>query len=183
MNIPFVLARLEKFEGRVPHMYRCTGGEVTIGIGHAIQTAEDALELAWAVDGRGTQAEQIRADYARVAGAQKGQAAASYASLSRCRLSDAAIEALAAADVAKFAEGVARVLPNFNRYPECVQAALFDMTFNLGLGGIQKFHHLIAACDAGDWEAAAQQSHRHGIGDGRNEETAALFRQALAKER
>jgi GH24 family phage-related lysozyme (muramidase) len=182
MNIPFVLARLEKFEGCIPHMYRCTGGEVTIGIGHAIHTAEDALELSWAVDGDGIQAEQVRADYARVAGAQKGQAASSYAALSHCRLSDAAVDALAAADVARFAEGVARVLPNFNRYPECAQAALFDMAFNLGLGGIQKFHRLIAACDAADWETAAQQCHREGVGDGRNEETAALFRQAPAKE-
>jgi GH24 family phage-related lysozyme (muramidase) len=182
MNIPLVLARLEKFEGRVPHMYRCTGGEVTIGIGHAIQTAEDALALAWAADGHGIRAEQIRADYARVAGAQKGQAASSYAVLSRSRLSDTAINALAADDVARFAEGIAHVLPNFDRYPECVQTALFDMVFNLGLGGIQKFHRLIAACNAADWETAAQECHREGVAEGRNQETAALFRQALAKE-
>ena len=177
MNIPFVLARLEKFEGRVPHMYRCTGGEVTIGIGHAIQTADDAVLLTWSVDGG-----DAAADHARVAAAQMGLVASSYAALSRCRMSDAAIDALAAADVTKFAAGVARVLPNFNRYPECVQAALFDMAFNLGLSGIQKFHHLIAACDAADWETAARQCHRQGIGEGRNQETAALFRQALAQE-
>jgi GH24 family phage-related lysozyme (muramidase) len=182
MNIPFVLARLEKFEGRVPHMYRCTGGEVTIGIGHAIQTADDALDLAWSVNGRDPAAAQVRDDYARIAAAQMGLVASSYATLSSCRMSDAAIDALAAADVTKFAAGVAKVLPNFNRYPECVQAALFDMAFNLGLSGIQKFHHLIAACDAADWETAAQQCHRQGIGEGRNQETAALFRQALVQE-
>lgn len=182
MNIPFVLKRLEKFEGRVPHMYRCTGGEVTIGIGHAIQTADEAAALTWLVDGKAADTAQIRADHARIAAAQLGLVASSYAPLSRCRMSDAAIDALAAADVNKFATGIAKVLPNFTRYPECVQAAMFDMAFNLGLSGIQKFHHLIASCDAADWETAAQQCHRQGIGEGRNQETAALFRQALIKE-
>ena len=29
MNSSLILTRLEKFEGRIPYMYRCTGGEVT----------------------------------------------------------------------------------------------------------------------------------------------------------
>ena len=32
MDSSLILARLEKFEGRIPYMYRCTGGEVTIGL-------------------------------------------------------------------------------------------------------------------------------------------------------
>ena len=42
MDSSLVIPRVEKFEGRVPLMYRCTGGEVTIGIGHAIQSPADA---------------------------------------------------------------------------------------------------------------------------------------------
>jgi len=38
---------------------------------------------------------------------------------------------------------------------------------------------MLAAVDAGDWETAAQQSHRNGIQQARNDETAALFRQCL----
>ena len=53
------------------------------------------------------------------------------------------------------------------------------MAFNLGVGGLLKFHNLLAACNAADWETAAKECHRQGIGESRNQETAALFRQAL----
>ena len=38
---------------------------------------------------------------------------------------------------------------------------------------------VLAAVDAGDWETAAKESHRNGIQQARNDETAALFRQCL----
>jgi len=180
MDTPFVLARLEKFEGRVPHMYRCTGGEVTIGIGHAIKTPEDASALIWTVEGRAATPDEIRADYDRVAASEKGHVAHQYSGLSTIRMPDDAINVLAAADVESFSAPVAAKIPGFTSYPGCVQAALFDMAFNLGVGGLLKFHKLLAACDAGDWNTAAGECHRQGIGDGRNKETADLFRQALA---
>lgn len=179
MDTALILARLERFEGRVPHMYVCTGGEVTIGIGHAVQNAEEAVRLAWILDGRAAIPAEIAADFARVAAAPKGLAANGYATLSRCRMQNDAIDTLAAADVVRFAAGVAAALPNWNAYPACVQAALFDMAFNLGIGGLLKFHNLLNACDRAQWETAAAQCHRQGIGESRNLETAALFRQAL----
>jgi hypothetical protein len=54
MNRDRVLARLERFEGSVPHMYLCTGGEVTAGVGHAMGTSAQALKLDWQIDGRDT---------------------------------------------------------------------------------------------------------------------------------
>jgi GH24 family phage-related lysozyme (muramidase) len=168
-----VIARLEKFEGRVPYMYRCTGGEVTIGIGHAIPSGADAAQLTWA-----TSADQVAAGYAAVAAQQKGLVATHYAALTTCRMNDDAINQLAASDVIKFTSLLAAALPNWNSYPAPAQAALFDMAYNLGVGGLLKFHNMLAAVDAGQWETAAQQCHRMGIGDDRNQETAALFRRA-----
>ncbi|MCX6626753.1 MAG: hypothetical protein NTW28_03870 [Candidatus Solibacter sp.] len=52
MDPAFVIPRVEKSEGRAHHMYRCTGVEVTIGIGHAIQTPADALNFTWTVNDR-----------------------------------------------------------------------------------------------------------------------------------
>jgi GH24 family phage-related lysozyme (muramidase) len=182
MDSALILSRLEQFEGRVPHMYVCTGGEVTVGIGHAIFTADDAARLAWTIDGRRANETEIRADYARLAAAPKGLAASGYALLSRIRMTDPAIDALASADVSRFEKDIAKTLPNWDRYPACVQAALFDMAFNLGTAGLQKFRKLLAACDEADWETAANECHRQGIGESRNLETAALFRQALVKE-
>src|SRR4051812_42966490 len=66
MDQSAILKRLEKFEGRVRHMYRCTGGEVTAGIGHAILRDLDALELQWTIDGRAATPAEIHADYAAV---------------------------------------------------------------------------------------------------------------------
>jgi len=174
MDTADVRARLEKFEGRVPWMYRCTGGEVTVGIGHAIHSAADAQKLTW-----DTGADQAAAAYAVIAGAPKGQVAKNYAPLTTCRMSNDAIDALTAADIDAFTAQLRAALPKFDTYPAPAQAALFDMAYNLGIGGLKKFPHMLAAVDAGDWEAAAQQSHRNGIQDARNNETAALFRQCL----
>jgi GH24 family phage-related lysozyme (muramidase) len=162
MDTSPILARLERFEGRIPYMYRCTGGEVTVGIGHAILTAADAAALTWNVDGRAATANEIAAGYARIAAEPAGRVASHYKPLSRCRMTDAAIDALAVGDVARF-------------------SALLDMAFNLGVAGLQEFKKLIAACDAGHWEAAAHECHRRGIAEFHNQEIAALFRAALRK--
>src|SRR5262245_49899820 len=110
MESAIILARLEKYEGRVPHMYRCTGGEVTIGIGHAILNPDDALRLAWAVAGRAPTPDEIHADYARVAAAEKGMVAKAYAPLSKIRMENAAIDSLVASDVQRFTDLLASAL-------------------------------------------------------------------------
>jgi GH24 family phage-related lysozyme (muramidase) len=180
MDRALILTRLEQFEGRIPHMYRCTGGEVTIGIGHAIASPDDAVSLAWTVDGRAATPEEVRAGWAAVGAAQLGMPALKHATLSRCRMGNDAIDTLAAADVDRFAAQIAAALSKWSGYPTCVQSALFDMAFNLGLGGLLKFRNLLAACDAGDWATAAAECHRKGIAESRNDATAALFRQALS---
>jgi GH24 family phage-related lysozyme (muramidase) len=52
------------------------------------------------------------------------------------------------------------------------------MAFNLGIGGLMKFHNMLVAVNAGQWDVAAAQCHRQGIGEARNQQTAALFLQA-----
>ena len=178
MDPSLVIPRLESFEGRVPHMYLCTGGKVTVGIGHAIETAAEALKLTWSIQGRPATGAEIQGDYANVAAAQQGLVAKAYAPFTQSRMADADIDALIVADVTRFAASLAAALPNWNSYPAPAQAALFDMAFNLGLGGLKRFPRLLAAVDAGQWTIAAAQCHRQGIGDPRNQQTAALFLQA-----
>jgi GH24 family phage-related lysozyme (muramidase) len=175
-----VIARLKKFEGCVSNMYRCTGGEVTIGVGHAIPTSVEASGLTWNIGGAAAAPAQAAADFARVAAAPKGMLASAYAGLTQCRMAQGDIEALVEADVHSFEAQLAATLPKWNSYPEPVQEALFDMAFNLGLGGLKKFPRMLAAIDAGDWNTAAAQSHRQGIGEARNQEIAALFQSASA---
>ena len=182
MDQSAVIARLRQFEGCVPYMYLCTGGEVTIGMGHAIPTSADASQLTWEAGGVTAAPAQAAADYESVAAAQKGMLASAYAGLTQCRMSDPDIEALVEADVQAFEAQLAAALPNWNSYPEPAQEALFDMAFNLGLGGLKKFPKMLAAIDAGDWATAAAQSHRQGIGESRNQAIAALFQSAAAPQ-
>jgi GH24 family phage-related lysozyme (muramidase) len=178
MDQAAVIARLQKFEGCVSYMYVCTGGEVTIGVGHAIPNSAEASKLTWEIGGAAATPAQASADFERVAAAQKGMLASAYAGLTQCRMSDGGIQALVEADVLAFEARLAATLPNWNSYPGPAQEALFDMVFNLGLGGLKKFPTMLAAIDAGDWNTAAAQSHRQGIGEARNQEIAALFRSA-----
>jgi GH24 family phage-related lysozyme (muramidase) len=180
MDYAAVIARLKKFEGCIPHMYVCTGGEVTIGVGHAIPSSTEAAKLPWQVGGAPATPAQAAADFLKAAAAQKGMVASAYAGLTLCRMVDDGIQALVAADVQKFEAQLAATLPRWNAYPAPVQEALFDMAFNLGLGGLKKFPTMLKAIDAGDWATAAAQSHRQGIGEARNQEIAALLRSAPA---
>lgn len=182
MDPAAVKARLTKFEGCVPHMYRCTGGEVTIGIGHAIPDDAAACKLSWQISSAPAAPERVAADYAAVAAADKGKVASSYAALTACRMTNDDIGRLVDADIQAFEAKLVSALPNWNGYPAPVQEALFDMAYNLGLGGLLKFSRLLQAVNAGDWSTAAAQCHRRGIGDARNQETAQLFLQAAGPE-
>jgi GH24 family phage-related lysozyme (muramidase) len=175
-----VIARLKKFEGSVPHMYRCTGGEVTIGIGHAIPSAADAAGLPWQIAGQAAPASDVQAGFEKVAAAPKGLLAVSYAALTDCRLSDEDIGSLVADDVQNFETRLIAAFPKWNSYPEPAQQALFDMAFNLGIGGLKKFVKMWQAVDSGDWDTAAQESARNGISQARNDAIADLFRKAKA---
>ena len=181
MNPASVIARLKAFEGCIDYMYKCTGGEVTIGIGHALQTAADAKRLSWQLNGASAEPEQVQSDYTAVAAAPKGQVASAYAHLTRCRMGADDVERLVIADVQSFEAQLAAALPNWSSYPDPAQQALFDMAFNLGLGGLKKFPTMLHAVNAGDWATAAARCHRMGIGEARNQATAALFLQAGAR--
>jgi GH24 family phage-related lysozyme (muramidase) len=178
MNQQIVLERLKHFEGLVPYMYRCTGGDVTTGIGHALFTSADAAALAWEISGRPASPDEIAGDFEKVAAAPKGLVAASYEALTACRLPDASLTSLATADIERFEAALSKTFPQWSSFPEPAQEALFDMAFNLGIAGLHKFPKLLAAVDSGDWETAAAECRRLGVSEARNQETAALFRQA-----
>ena len=157
----------------MPYLYRCSGGAVTVGVGHAVASADECCQLAWTAPAAPA---EIRAAFAKVAAAPEGQTAAAYARLTSIRMAASAIDDLLANDVVLFEAALGKALPRWNTYPEPAQQALFDMAYNLGIAGLRKFRKLLAGVDAGRWEDAAAQCHRAGIAEARNAETAALFR-------
>lgn len=175
MNCASAAGRLKKFGGSTAYMYRCSGGEVTVGVGHAIFDAALAAELPWTV---APAPAVIDADFARVAAADKGLVAKRYENLTECRLSAESVDDLLLSDIDAFEKNLTARLPAWRSYPEPARQALFDMAYNLAAGGLLEFHKLLAACASGAWETAATECRRGGIGDARNRETAALFRQA-----
>lgn len=178
MNRNVVLERLKSFEGCVPYMYRCTGGAVTAGVGHALFTSADAAGLEWEISARSASAEEIATDFEKVAAAPKGLAAARYEPLTACRLTDDYLTSLATRDIERFEGALTKTFPQWSSFPEPAQEALFDMAFNLGIAGLHKFPRLLAAAEAQNWEIAAAECYRQGISEVRNQEVASLFRQA-----
>ncbi len=182
MNRVSVIARLKLFEGSTDYMYKCTGGEVTVGIGHALPSVNDAAQFAWHLLSWApyvvASVDQVRLDYGAVQAAPLGQVATAYSHLTQCRMGADDVEKLAATDVQSFESQLVTALPKWPSYPDSAQQALFDMAFNLGLGGLKKFHRMLRAADFGDWVAAAAACHRLGIGEERNRATAELFLRA-----
>jgi GH24 family phage-related lysozyme (muramidase) len=178
MNQQIVLERLKGFEGFVPYMYRCTGGAVTAGIGHALLTSADAAGLEWEVSGRPASQEEIAGDFEKVAAAAKGLVAAHYEPLTACRLPDDYLTRLAGADMERFEGALAKTFPQWSSYLEPAQEGIFDMAFNLGIAGLHKFPRFLAAVEAQNWGIAAAECHRQGISEVRNQEVASLFLQA-----
>ena len=179
MNISNVKAMLLANEGRVSYLYRCTGGKVTIGVGHACESTSDACKLPMVTAaGSPAAATEIANAYAAVSSAPLGLPAKDYRSLSELNLPEDAIDQLWSDDISTFTTSLRKNIPNFDTYPDPAQDALFDMAYNLGIGGLLRYHNLLAACRAGDWDRAATESVRPGISDERNKATAALFLQA-----
>ena len=181
MNQERVLTRLTTFEGSAPYMYRCTGGEVTAGIGHALINSFEAVKLNWRVGGRAAVPMEVTGDFDKVTAAPEGLLAPHYESLTACRLAAEDIARLANEDIARFQSALIAAFPAWPSFPEPVQEALFDMAFNLGMAGLGKFVKLLAAVEARNWETAALECHRQGVSDARNQEIASLFRQALSR--
>ncbi|MFV6584479.1 hypothetical protein ACNPHE_24885 [Klebsiella pneumoniae] len=71
----------------------------------------------------------------------------------------------------------------YDNFPNEGKTALVDMGFNLGINKLKSgFPNFNAAINRGDWTAAADESHRTGIGDKRNNDTKAQLQQAGKKK-
>jgi GH24 family phage-related lysozyme (muramidase) len=178
MNESNVAQRLHKAEGRIRHMYKCTGGVVTVGVGHAIGSFNDARAFRFMVDGRAATDAEIRADFETVAAAPKGMVAEHYEGLTRCRLPEDEIDRIVSYDIGQFTRTLKGKLPYFASLPDPAQEALFDIGFNCGVAGLLKFKKLLAAVQSKNWTVAATESHRGDIGDDRNKDIADLFLKA-----
>lgn len=174
LNLANVNARLERFEGRTNYMYLDTVGVVTVGVGHALFTPASAVALPW--DDPST----VVAGFIAVLTAKRPMPAAFYKHFTVPRLPEAAIDAMRDKDVQKKLGEITRALPGWAAWPDAVREGIVDIGFNCGVGGLLKFPRMLAACRAGDWDTAANESHRPQVSVARNDDVAALFMRAAA---
>jgi GH24 family phage-related lysozyme (muramidase) len=186
LDIRALCRELTRWEGSCRHMYVDTRGYVTTGVGNLLRDANAAAALPWVhrATGKPASAEEIRAAFRDVATLGAGHKAGFYERASDLVLPQAKIEQLAASRLEnEFLPGLRRLCPHFDDYPLPAQRALVDMAYNLGLGGLGKFPILLAACERGDFAAAAEACNRRSSRQERNDATRALFLEAASAVR
>lgn len=157
-----------RHESAVPWLYKDTTNNVTCGIGCMVPTVQELAKWSWTPN-----LAYAQADWETLKGLPAGKLAAFYESHTRARLSLQQMQSRLFVTL----DALRRQLQGWNisQLPEPIQLGLLDLAFNLGVGGLSKYEKLRQAIQARDWTLAAQESHRVGIGDQRNQETAALF--------
>jgi GH24 family phage-related lysozyme (muramidase) len=187
-----VLTEFEKYEGRVPYMYLDTRDNVTVGIGDFLPAASNASALPF-YEGQQVRASSpgIENGYGLVkADAQPATCAmdtstcrgsSSYRDVVDLTITDDDIDTVAKGQIGVFGDELVIVYPDFASYPSKVQLALYDMIFNLGQTKLQKsFPSFDGAIVARDWQTAANESHRTGIPQERNDYVKGLLEQAVS---
>jgi GH24 family phage-related lysozyme (muramidase) len=173
------------YEGNVEHMYLCTAGKVTVGIGNMLPNAATAQALNF-VD-RTTRnkasAEAIKTDFDTVAKQTKGLPHRKYLKHTKLEMPDVDINALFKSRINQFEKSLRKLYTRYDAFPDDAQLALLDMIFNLGAGGLGRFKKLNKAVNDEDWATAAESCNRMSCTDARNSGTKELFlASATAKE-
>jgi GH24 family phage-related lysozyme (muramidase) len=169
---------LEAHEGFTTWLYCDVRGLVTVGIGNLVASPQACAELPFQRhDGTGATLDEKCDAWMRVHNAfDKSKAAIYYQAFSDVRLTEDFVRSLVSQRLEReFLPGIVRLCPRFETFPLPARRALVDMAYNLGVGGLGMFSHMLAACNAGDWEMAANQCHRSTCRESRNAWTAQMF--------
>jgi GH24 family phage-related lysozyme (muramidase) len=179
--------KIELYEGNIDHMYLDSNGFVTVGVGHMIPNAGDAAGLAFYVRKTAVPAteEQKKAEYEAVLKETMGKVASWYKSKTSLFMKPADIDALTHEHIQSFEKELRNLYstsaypPGFEKFPEEVRLALFDMIFNLGAAKLKNSYlSFNLAIAKADWEKAASECFRKGIQLTRNNYVKDLFQKA-----
>ncbi len=167
-------------------MYLDSRGIVTIGIGRALETVQQAQELPFVLRGTSTPATAhlIGLEWYAVKAQKPAMAASYYLQCTVLELPDAAINADFNKSLNYFTGILRRHFPKFDSYPEAAQLGLMDMIYSEGEGTLflpkpPGSPHFCAGALANDWATCAAECKRGGVSDQRNADCAALFRSAV----
>ena len=174
MNKGRAADRIRRFDHPWPFLYKDGRGEVTIGLGHAVNSTAAALSVPWAGSPNNS---QIIRDWVQVSRSEAGHPPLYYAGLSRVRIEGPAIDWVLDTDIGVLLSNLAVLISDFATMPEAAQEALFDLAFTMeGAGlGLLRMSRFMAACALKDWQTAALESRREFVTEARNAEVAGLL--------
>ncbi len=157
-----LMRKLERYEGRVPHMYLDARGYVTVGVGHLLADLAAAQKLAFArANGSAASADDIRGDFESLLTLLGNRLAAYYRPHVRLTLPEQEIDRLTTAHISSFHRELQTIYPGFDGFPTPARLALFDLIFNVGASNLRTaWPSLNAAIRARDWAGAATHSRR-----------------------
>jgi GH24 family phage-related lysozyme (muramidase) len=183
MNIADYFEDLVAFEGMIPWLYCDVRGLATTGIGNLVASPASCAKHPWRhqTDGRAALPGEAETLWAQTTDAyRKDLGAAAYRNISDLRLDKGYIQGLVATRLERdFIPGIKRLCHDFDDWPLPARQAIVDMAYNLGVGGLAKFHKLIAACQARDWATAASECSRSTCREMRNAWTFQRFLDAV----
>ena len=155
-------AKMEKYEGKVSHMYLDSKGLVTVGVGHLLKDLASAQKLNFKKSNNMPASKnEIKVDYDAVKKQPKDRAARSYKKHVELKLLDADMNTLTNKHIDSFEGELKRIFSDFSTYPTEVKFALFDIIFNVGMTDLNnKWPSFKTAIKAKNWAAAAKESNR-----------------------
>ncbi len=155
-------SKLEKYEGKVTHLYLDSKGYVTVGVGHLLKDLVSAQKLNFKKDNNvAATKDEIKADYDSVKKQPKNRIASSYKKHVKLKLLDTDIKALTNKHIDSFEGELKKIFSGFATYPSEVRFALFDIIFNVGMTDLnKKWPNFKKAIIAKDWTTAAKESNR-----------------------
>lgn len=179
---------LKAHEGFKNSMYKDTGGHITVGIGHMLSSAEMAAGLPFTrtktTHAHGDDMEHEEAvSKADITSAFNNFTKDSKSIPANLHLSNDDVIGQCIKDVQTAEKGLRGLYSGYDNFPNEGKTALVDMAFNLGISKLRNgFPNFNAAINRNDWNGAADESHRTGIGDKRNSDTKAQLQQAGKKK-
>lgn len=160
--------RLRRHEGWVNHMYRDTGGKVTVGVGFLLPRSEVGF-YSWR--NKSTKrtvpppAAKDEWDYVSLLPYGQNIKAGAFDEETELELADSTIGFVLTKKLLNLRDRLNDSFRDagieFDHLPVSVQEAMFDLGWNLGARFINgAWRNLRAAIVARDWETAADESHR-----------------------
>lgn len=168
-------SQIERYEGRVPHMYLDTKGFVTVGVGHLLKDAAAAKQIAFIVreTGQPASAKQIEEEFNKFKAlvSDKNKIAKAYKRHSELIITDSLMDKQVEQHIMNFEKELKRLYgeSEFQTYPDNVKLALFDMIFNLGMTTLKNsFPNFNKHIKARNFKQAALESKRKDVSNERN---------------